>query len=131
MPDMQTRKMALVIAGIFGSVATAEAVTTAVRAEANALARQYTGQSCRTDYDLDTERYRNTLSAAQVKSKRTAIYNDWKADLDEDARDDGDTYRIGYDNNRVWYWQKDSKGKAEFKVVTISTTGERELSCDL
>ena len=119
-------------AALLGSSAAADTVTAAVRAETSALARQYTGRVCRADYGLDTDTYRQRLSAAQIRAKRTEIYNDWKEDLEEDAREDGDTYRLGYTNNRVWSWQRDRKtGKTEFKVVTVGATGERELGCDL
>ncbi|MGX9686331.1 hypothetical protein ACTQ9L_04200 [Deinococcus wulumuqiensis] len=119
---------------VLGAVSTAfaDTVTAADRSETSRLAQQYAGKVCRADYDVDTDRARRPLSAAQLKAKRTAIYNDWKEDLAEDAREDGDTYRVGYHNNRVWAWQKDARtGKTEFKVVILSATGERELSCDL
>ena len=116
---------------LLAGTAAADDVTAAVRSEANGLARQYVGKTCRADYDLDTETYRQRLSAAQIKAKRTEIYNDWKEDLAEDAREDRSTYRLSYNGNRVWYWQKDTRGKTEFKIVTLSATGERELSCDL
>ena len=68
----------------------------------------------------------------ELKAKRTAIYNDWKEDLAEDAREDGDTYQIRFRDNRVWYWKRDGKnGEREFKVVILSPNGERELSCQL
>lgn len=114
------------------SSAYADTVTAAVRSEASALARQYTGRVCQGDYDLDTDRYGKPLNAAQLKAKRTAIYNDWKEDLAEDAREDGDTYQIRFQDNRVWYWKRDGKnGEREFKVVILSPNGERELSCQL
>ena len=128
---MKKIHFALLAAALSAGTAAADNVTPAVRAEADALARQYTGRTCRADYDLDTERYGRSLSATQIQAKRTETYNDWKKDLAEDAREDGGTYRIGFENNRVWAWQKVKKGQTEFKVVTISATGERELSCDL
>ncbi|MFC6591269.1 hypothetical protein ACFP81_04010 [Deinococcus lacus] len=121
----------LLAAALLASSAAADTVTAAVRSEANALARQYTGKVCRADYDLDTERYSRPMSAEQLKAKRTEIYNDWKEDLAEDAQEDHSTYEVHYQGNRVWAWQTDTKGKTEFKVVTLSATGERELSCDL
>lgn len=111
--------------------AAAEDVTPAVRAEANALARQYTGQVCRSDYELDTDTPDRRWSAAQIRSERTKLYNEWSKDLAEDARKDGGTYQVGYHNNRVWAWTRDRKGEREFMVVTLSATGKRELSCDL
>ncbi|WP_261664422.1 hypothetical protein [Deinococcus sp. Marseille-Q6407] len=128
---MKLQLLGMTAAALLVSSAAAESVTAAVRSEANALSRQYTGKVCRADYDLDTERYGRQLNTQQLKARRTAIYNDWKEDLAEDAREDGDTYKIGYENNRIWAWQKDRKGKTEFKVVTLSAAGERELSCDL
>lgn len=64
----------VVTAFTLASVASADRVTPAVRAEADKLARQYVGAPCRTDYDLDTEIYRTPLSSAQIKAKRDAIY---------------------------------------------------------
>lgn len=123
--------LTFVAAAVLGSTAGADRVSTAVRAETDQLARQYAGRRCTRDYDLDIDHHHRTLSAAQIRAKRIAIYNDWKDDLEEDAREDGKTYRLGYTNDRVWYWQKDTKGKTKFKVVTISATTERELSCKL
>ena len=129
---MNDRHFALFAAALLIGTASADRVTAADRTEVSQLARQYAGKQCRADYDVDTDRFGRTLSVAQLKAKRTAIYNDWKEDLAEDAREDGDTYRVGYHGFRVWAWQKDAKsGKTEFKVVTLSATGERELSCDL
>ena len=129
---MKKIHFALLAAALSAGTAAADNVTPAVRAEADALARQYTGRTCRADYDLDTDRYSKPLSAAQIRNERIKIYNDWKKDLEKDARKKGDTYEIRYSNDRVWYWQKEAKsGKTEFKVVTVSANGERELSCDL
>lgn len=119
------------VAGLLLSQALADTVTPAVRTEINRLSQQYTGRTCRADYDLDTETYRRPLTAMQVKAKRTELYNEWKTDLAEDAREDGFTYTLQYRNDRIWYVKHDVRsGKREFGLVMLSATGHRELSCD-
>ena len=118
---------------VLGAVSTAfaDTVTAADRSETSRLAQQYAGKVCRADYDVDTDRARRPLSAAQLKAKRTAIYNDWKEDLAEDAREDGDTYRVGYHNNRVWAsWKANSRCRNtrtnRFGVTGFARADERE-----
>lgn len=127
-------KFALTVLSValLGATAAADTVSAQVRRETDTLARQYAGKVCRADYDLDTDRFGKRLSAEQIRGVRIKIYNDWKRELEEDAREDGDTYKIGYTNNRVWAWQRDARSnQTEFKVVTISATEQRELGCEL
>lgn len=126
------KKLTLAFIGLatLSAPALADSVTADVRSETSRLARQYAGSVCRSDYDIDTERSHRTLSATQIREIRTRIYNEWKSDLAEDAREDGGTYRIGFENNRVWAWYKEG-GKTEFKTITIGANSTRELSCEL
>ena len=127
---MKNLTLALLGLTVLGTPALADSVSASVRTETSNLARQYAGSACRSDYDVDTERFHRTLSAAQIRESRTRICNEWKSDLAEEAREDGGTYRIGFENNRVWAWYKEG-GKTEFKTITIGASNSRELSCDL
>lgn len=125
--------LTLLSGAVLAQTAQAASVTPAVKAEANQLARQYTGRVCKStgSFDLTVEPFKKRLSTAEVKLARDYAFQTLLQEFDKSAHKHHYTYEVRYNGNRVWARAKlPQTHQTFFSVGTISPTGIRMLSCE-